>query len=107
MLIHEGKLSGIIDLDWITFGDQVYFLGLTAMALLSMQADLDYAEYLKEEMNLNSTQKKVLNLYILIFCIIFMSERGACFNQDEPVPVSEQEKNLLIKIFEKYYEKCI
>ncbi len=25
-------------------------LGLTAMALLSMQADLDYAEYLKEEM---------------------------------------------------------
>lgn len=107
VLIHEGKLSGIIDLDWITFGDQVYFLGLTAMALLSMQADLDYAEYLKEEMNLNSTQKKVLNLYIIIFCIIFMSERGARFNQDEPVPVSEQEKNLLIKIFEKYYEKCI
>ena len=64
VLVHEGKLSGIIDLDWITFGDQVYFLGLTTMALLSMQANLDYAEYLKEEMNLNSTQKKVLNLCI-------------------------------------------
>lgn len=107
VLIHEGKLSGIIDLDWITFGDQVYFLGLTTMALLSMQADLDYAEYLKEEMNLNSSQEKVLLLYILIFCIIFMSERGARFNQDEPVPVSEQEKNLLIKIFEKYYEEVV
>ena len=107
VLIHEEKLSGIIDLDWITFGDQVYFLGLTTMALLSMQADLDYAEYLKEEMNLNPSQEKALQLYILIFCIIFMSERGARFNQDEPVPVSEQEKNLLIKIFEKYYEKCI
>ena len=77
------------------------------MALLSMQADLDYAEYLKEEMNLNSSQEKALQLYVLIFCIIFMSERGSRFNQDEPVPVSEQEKNLLIKIFEKYYEKCI
>lgn len=107
VLIHEGKLSGIIDLDWITFGDQVYFLGLTTMALLSMQADLDYAEYLKEEMNLNSSQEKALQLYVLIFCIIFMSERGGRFNQNEPVPVSEQEKNLLIKIFEKYYEKCI
>lgn len=107
VLIHEGKLSGIIDLDWITFGDQVYFLGLTTMALLSMQADLDYAEYLKEEMNLNPSQEKALQLYVLIFCSIFMSERGSRFNQDEPVPVSEQEKNLLIKIFETYYEKCI
>ena len=95
------------DLDWITFGDQVYFLGLTTMALLSMQADLDYAEYLKEEMNLNPSQEKALQLYVLIFCIIFMSERGSRFNQDEPVPVSEQEKNLLIKIFEKYYEEVV
>jgi hypothetical protein len=105
VLIHEGKLSGIIDLDWITFGDQVYFLGLTSMALLSMQADRDYAEYLKEGMCLNPSQEKALKLYILIFCIIFMSERGANFNQNEPAPVSEQEKNLLIKIFEKYYEE--
>ena len=105
VLIHEGKLSGIIDLDWITFGDQVYFLGLTSMALLSMQADRDYAEYLKEGMCLNPSQEKALKLYILIFCIIFMSERGASFNQNEPAPVSEQEKNLLIKIFEKYYEE--
>ena len=103
VLVHEGRLSGIIDLDWITFGDQIYFLGLTTMALLSMQADLDYAEYLKEEMNLNPSQKKALQLYILIFCVIFMSEKGACFNQNEPVPVTEQEKKILIKIFEKYY----
>ena len=107
VLIHEGKLSGIIDLDWITFGDQVYFLGLTSMALLSMQADRDYAEYLKEGMCLNPSQEKVLKLYILIFCIIFMSERGANFNQNEPVPVTEQEKNHLIKIFEKYFEEFV
>lgn len=107
VLIHEGKLSGIIDLDWITFGDQVYFLGLTTMALLSMQAELDYAEYLKEEIKLNPSQEKVLNLYILIFCSIFMSERGGSFNQDEPVSVSEQEKNLLINIFEKSFEELI
>ena len=105
VLIHEGKLSGIIDLDWITFGDQVYFLGLTTMALLSMQADLDYAEYLKEEMNLNPSQGNALQLYVLIFCIIFMSEKGACFNQNEPIPVTEQEKNRLINIFENYYEE--
>lgn len=104
-LIHEGKLSGIIDLDWITFGDQIYFLSLTTMALLSMKADLDYIDYLKDEMNLNKNQEKVAELYVLIFCIIFMSEKGACFNKNTPIPVTNHEKNHLIKIFDNYYEK--
>jgi len=105
LLIHERKLSGIIDLDWITFGDQVYFLGLTTMALLRMQADLDYVDFLKDEMKLNQSQDKALLLYVLIFCIIFMSEKGASFNKNEPIPVTEAEKNLFIEIFDNYYKK--
>lgn len=66
---------------------------------------MDYAEYLKEEMNLNPSQEKAVKFYILVFCIIFMSEKGASFNQSEAAPVTEQEKNLLVKIFEKYYEE--
>ena len=105
VLIHEGKLSGIIDLDWISFGDEVLFLGLVTMALLSMKADLDYADYLKDEMNLNEMQERALKFYVLMFCVIFMSEKGMCFNQDEPVKVSEEEKMLLQEIFNRYYEE--
>lgn len=105
VLIHEGKLSGIIDLDWISFGDEVLFLGLVTMALLSMKADIDYAEYLKDEMNLNEMQERALKFYVLMFCVIFMSEKGMCFNQDEPVKVSEEEKMLLQEIFNRYYEE--
>ena len=105
VLIHEGKLSGIIDLDWISFGDEVLFLGLVTMALLSMNADLDYADYLKDEMNLNEMQEQALKFYVLMFCVIFMSEKGMCFNQDEPVKVSEEEKMLLQEIFNRYYEE--
>ena len=105
VLIHEGKLSGIIDLDWISFGDEVLFLGLVTMALLSMKADLDYADYLKDEMNLNEMQERALKFYVLMFCVIFMSEKGMCFNQAEPVKVSEEEKMLLQEIFNRYYEE--
>ena len=105
VLIHEGKLSGIIDLDWISFGDEVLFLGLVTMALLSMKADLDYADYLKDEMNLNEMQERALKFYVLIFCVIFMSEKGMCFNQAEPMKVSEEDKMLLQEIFNRYYEK--
>lgn len=107
VLIHEGKLSGIIDLDWISFGDEVLFLGLVTMALLSMKADLDYADYLKYEMNLNEMQERALKFYILMFCVIFMSEKGMCFNQAEPMKVSEEEKMLLQEIFNRYYEKLV
>ena len=105
VLIHEGKLSGIIDLDWISFGDEVLFLGLVTMALLSMNADLDYADYLKDEMNLNEMQEQALKFYVLMFCVIFMSEKGMCFNQTEPLKVSEEEKMLLQEIFNRYYEE--
>ena len=105
VLIHEGKLSGIIDLDWISFGDDVLFLGLVTMALLSMKADLDYAVYLKDEMNLNDMQERALKFYVLMFCVIFMSEKGMCFNQAEPMKVSEEEKMLLQEIFNRYYEE--
>ncbi len=105
VLIHEGKLSGIIDLDWISFGDEVLFLGLVTMALLSMNADLDYADYLKDEMNLNEKQEQALKFYVLMFCVIFMSEKGMCFNQTEPMNVSEEEKMLLQEIFNRYYEE--
>jgi len=105
VLIHEGKLSGIIDLDWISFGDEVMFLALVTMALLSMKADIDYADYLKDEMNLNEMQERALKFYVLMFCVIFMSEKGMCFNQAEPVKVSEEEKKLLQEIFNRYYEE--
>lgn len=105
VLINEGKLSGIIDLDWISFGDEVLFLGLVTMALLSMKADIDYADYLKDEMNLNEMQERALKFYVLMFCVIFMSEKGMCFNQAEPMKVSEEEKMLLQEIFNRYYEE--
>ena len=105
VLIHEGKLLGIIDLDWISFGDEVLFLGLVTMALLSMKADIDYADYLKDEMNLNDMQERALKFYVLMFCVIFMSEKGMCFNQAEPMKVSEEEKMLLQEIFNRYYEE--
>lgn len=107
VLIHEGKLSGIIDLDWISFGDEVLFLGLVTMALLSMKADIDYADYLKDEMNLNEMQERALKFYVLMFCVIFMSEKGMCFNQAEPMKVSEEDKMLLQEIFNRYYEKLV
>lgn len=102
VLIDQGKLSGIIDLDWICFGDRLYVIALTTMSLLSMQTDLEYIEYWKKLESLSGIQEKVLLFYVLVFCIDFMSEKGMTFNQEENIKVTSTEKTLLESIFEMY-----
>ena len=40
LIIHNGDISGIIDLDWMGFGDLLYFVGYNNMALLDMEVDI-------------------------------------------------------------------
>lgn len=104
VLIAEGKLAGIIDLDWICFGDRLYVIALTTMSLVSMHADLEYVEYWKKLEKLSKMQETVLLFYILVFCIDFMSEKGMRFNKDEIEQVNTDEKKLLENTFEIYYK---
>lgn len=100
VLIHNGQLSSIIDLDWLCFGDKLYVLALTNMALLSQNVDTNYVKYWAEGLDLNDKQKRILNLYTLIFCVDFMSEKGMTFNKEVPIPVSQEEIKFLNNIYE-------
>lgn len=50
LLIHNGRISGIIDIDWMGIGDKLTYVALTNMALLNLEYDTDYVEYILEEM---------------------------------------------------------
>lgn len=79
VLIDNGKLSGIIDFDWICFGDKLYYVALTNMALISLGYDTKYVDYIMEEMNASELEREILKLYTLIFCLDFMGEKGMSF----------------------------
>lgn len=104
VLIDQGRMSGIIDLDWICFGDRLYALALTTMSLLCMHADLEYVEYWKELEKPGEIQDQALVFYILVFCIDFMSEKGMRFNMDEEIKINNEEKAFLENVFESYYK---
>lgn len=105
VLVSDGRLSGIIDLDWICFGDRLYVIALTTMSLLAMHADLEYVEYWKELEKLSREREAVLLFYILVFCIDFMSEKGMKFNRDTAEKVEENEILTLQGVFEEHYTK--
>ena len=45
VLIHNGALSGIVDTDYVCFGDALFTVALTRMALLAHRHDTDYIDY--------------------------------------------------------------
>jgi aminoglycoside phosphotransferase (APT) family kinase protein len=104
VLVHEGRLSGIVDLDWICFGDRLYAIALTRMSLMSMGSSLSYIDYWMEEEGAEG-RAEVLDFYTLAFCLDFMSEKGLRFNK-EAAPVSRAEREALVESFEALYEKA-
>lgn len=104
LLICEGKLSGIIDIDWMGLGDMLTFVALTKVALLNMDLDIKYIDYLLDEIHPNPTEYKAFVFYCLIFCVDFMGERGMQF-LDKKIPVNESIIRKLDDIFDVLMEE--
>lgn len=104
LIIHNGDISGIIDLDWMGFGDLLLFVGYNNMALLDMEVDTNYIDYMIRELNLNDFQKQIVLFYTLVFCVDFMSEKGQTF-QDKKIYVDEKIINKLNRIYNEIINK--
>ena len=101
LLIENGHVSGVIDIDWMGFGDKLTFVAMTKVALLNMNLDTQYVDYLLEEMHLNSEQKRAFIFYCLLFCVDFMGERGTQY-LDKVVPVNQEIIDRLNSIYDCY-----
>jgi aminoglycoside phosphotransferase len=105
VIVSEGKLSGIVDVDWMCFGDNIQTIALTQMALLSESCDLDYIEFWCYAMNLNAEQRKILNLYSAMCCVDFMSEIGQTFNKAVPLAFEEKKVKRYFEILDYLLSK--
>ena len=106
LIIHNGDISGIIDLDWMGFGDLLYFVGYNNMALLDMEVDTKYIDYMIQELNLNEFQKQIVLFYTLVFCVDFMSEKGQTF-QDKEIFVDENIVDKMNNIYDNLINEII
>ena len=102
LLIENGKVSGIIDVDWIGIGDKLTYVALSNVALLNMDYDTNYVDYLLEEMDIKQAERKAFIYYSLLFCVDFMGERGMQFG-DKRIDVNET----IIKRLNQIYDNLI
>jgi Ser/Thr protein kinase RdoA (MazF antagonist) len=104
VLISEHKLSGIVDIDDVCFGDPLLVVALTRMALLSGEHKTDYISFWCEALKLSDEQVNALNFYTALFCVSFMGEIGQKFNK-ETVEVDMNQVKHFEKILDMLLEK--
>ena len=106
LLIHNGRISGIIDIDWMGIGDKLTFVALTNVALLNMECDADYVDLILEEMQISETEKQAFLFYSLMYCVDFMGERGMQF-MDKKIEVNDAVISRLNGIYERLWSEFI
>jgi len=84
VLVHHGNFSGIVDVDWICFGDPLLAVALTRASLLNSERDLSYTDHWYELFGPSREREAALRFYTALFCLDFMSEFGHRFSRDTP-----------------------
>jgi len=76
VLVYEGKISGIVDVDEVCFGDPLFVLGLTYSALENDGHDTLYTDYWAEALQLDKKAKLRLEFYRLFYIVVFMRKHS-------------------------------
>ncbi len=101
VIVHRRRLSGIVDVDAVSFGDLLIAPALTRMSLLARGWDTEYVDAWLDAMDAGREQRAVLDTYTAWFCVVFLSEIGHAFNQEVAPPVDEAKIAALLEILNR------
>lgn len=101
VLVEQGRVTGIVDVDQLCFGDPLLTVGLTQTALLANGLDVDYVQHWMNLLRLNKELRQVVDAYSLLFCVDFMSELGQRFNKESQPEIDLEKFTRIESIFEK------
>ena len=102
VIIDTTRLSGIVDVDDLCFGDPLFLVGLIRMALLANGHDALYADAWVDVLRPNKEQRAALDFYTASFCVDFMGELGHRFNRTEVAPVEKAYVERLRGLLDRY-----
>lgn len=106
VMIHHGKISGIIDVDEVWYGDPLLAIGRGKMLLLWMNRKLDLITYWIEYLDLNLQQRQAVDTYALLYCIRYMGALGSTLNGNANIQTDASKSKDLMKITKELLE-CV
>jgi aminoglycoside phosphotransferase (APT) family kinase protein len=100
VIVKHGRLSGIVDVDWVCFGDSLLPVGLTQARLLRRGWDTDYIAYLTDALALDPQRRAVLALYTGLWLVNSLALVGRTFGNDAPPIADDQEIPTLTRLLD-------
>lgn len=76
VLVHNGKITGIVDVDDICFGDPLLVIALTSICLELEGLDTKYTDYWSAGLHLDRSAQVRLDFYKLFYAIAFMRKHS-------------------------------
>jgi aminoglycoside phosphotransferase (APT) family kinase protein len=104
VLLHHGRLNGIVDVDSVCYGDPLRTVALTRMSLLASHGDTVYTDAWTAALEPSPEQLELLDVYTAMYGVDFLSELGQLFNRDNPLVGSPEHARRLIAIVDKLLE---
>ncbi|MEM7499425.1 MAG: phosphotransferase [Pseudomonadota bacterium] len=95
VIIDGRRLSGIVDVDSLCYGDVLYLPGLITAILRAYDYDLNYAEDWLDALGADAAGRRRTALYARIHAVGLLSEIGHSFNRDTEVSVGGPMQNRL------------
>ena len=85
VIVHCGRLSGVVDVDEVWLGDPLLSLGRGKALLLTAQQDPDFIEFWSDYLDLSEDESRIVDLYALVYCIRFMGTAGQRLNGNHSI----------------------
>jgi fructosamine-3-kinase len=76
VIVHNGKITGLVDVDELCFGDPLFVIALTSVALELEKQDTVYTDYWEKLLNLDKKAKMRLAFYRLFYATAFMRKHS-------------------------------
>src|SRR3990167_351737 len=97
VIVNNGKISGIVDVDEICFGDSLFVLGLTYSALENEGFDTLYCDYWSEALRMDNKAQIRLAFYGLFYVIVFMRKHSMTSGNQQKIIFNDQRLKNMFK----------
>jgi aminoglycoside phosphotransferase (APT) family kinase protein len=80
VIVHDAQITGIIDVDEVTFGDPLLSVGFTKTYMLMAGDDTEFVSHWCEWLDCTAEDSRLIELYALVYAVRFMGTLGQKLN---------------------------
>jgi hypothetical protein len=95
VLVADGRLSGVVDVDVVCFGDPLYTPALTKVSLVAAGQPTDDVDAWLDDL---APDAAAFDLYCAVFCLDLLGEAGVTFDREVPTPDDQQRAERLVAL---------